>query len=252
MLQADTPLMGRGAVLIVVCVLLLGGALVMGPWQRGRGETERAMESANLVAEAASRAGGPASRSGEEADGSGLPAAVSEPPPGASRSLRLGATRVELPLPDGYELAEAEEAPDDAAAAVADDACTEDYDYCVYAPTANGAESAGLTVRLRYDLESEADCVLEPLAGFEDNLPSVSGSSDHAAARFGTVARPAGDEVVTTSLRRLSYRGVCLEFVARVVTAAGERADAARQELAAIVDGVRLPDGRSGLWSGRR
>ena len=250
MLRPDTPLMGRGGVVLVVCVILLLGALVMGPWQRGRSERAGSMEAANVVAGTRERGGGPVPAGGRPA-GAGDASSPGSPAPvaGEAQSVELGAAHVVMPLPQGYGLVDGEDGPPDDAAS---DACPQVFDYCLYASAVNGAEAAGLGVRLRDDLESEANCVLEPPSGFEDNLPSVSGSRDHAAALFGTVARPSGDAVETLSLRRLAFRGDCFEFVSRVVTTGGERADAARRELDALVDRVSLPDGRSALWSGRR
>ncbi len=227
---------GRAVVVVLVGALLAAAALVTRPWQR------RDVPAT-----------GPAA--GSAVATSGTPAALEEASPAAApaaatgRWVDLPATRAKLRLPEGYAVAED---PADLSAVEAAAACPPAVDYCVYALPGSGAPAAGLGVTVRGDLASEADCALEPLPGFEANLPSVSGSSDHVAARFGTVARPAAGATVTTGLRRLHFGGVCFEFVSRVVTSGGQQPEAARGEVVAIVDGLTLPDGRSRLWTGGR
>lgn len=232
--------MGRSVVVLVMCAFLLGGAMVMDRRQRDQGGTEAgpgqgdASPGAGERAVAAELAQAPAA----------APARGAAAPPASVG--RLTVARVSVPMPSGYGLAVE---PEELAVAGAREACEGSFDYCLYAVD---DAAKGLAVNLRGDLRSDVDCALEPLPGFEGSLPGVGGTADHVTARFDAVSHETAGGVVTVALDRLRYGGVCYEFVSRVAAPDGPSADEAGRELAAIVDGVRLPDGRSGLWVGGR
>ncbi len=226
MLAPDTLGMGRGVVLLVVCALLLAGAILT----RQREPLVAAPIAAAAVSPAAAQV-------------------ESEPEAVPGRSVTLVDTRAVLRFPEGYQLAVE---PAQLEPAGAQDSCTDAFEYCIYATSPEAAAAAGMSVHVRGDLPTEADCVLEPLPGFEANLPEVGGAGDHATARFGTVASTSADATLTLGLRRLHFDGVCYEFVSRVLTEAPQEPAEARSGLNAIVDGLMLPDGRSGLWAAGR
>jgi len=221
--------MGRGVVLLVVCAILLGGAVVMGNRQSPEGDGTVALVASAWEgqAPAAERASQPRTAP-------------------AGRSVRLSDGGVVLPVPDGFQ-AVAGGVEDPAAAS----SCPSGYDYCLYDAAAGGG-AAALAVRLRDDLASDSDCALDPSPGFEGVPPRVTGTGDHVAARFGGLATASAGQVEAAGLRRLRYGGVCYELVARAVAPDGAAAEAAIRGLAALADALTLPDGRSGLWAGGR
>lgn len=225
--------MGRGVVLLIVCAVLLAAVIVTRPWEDEPAEARTAL--------------GPEARS----ELTFMPTRSVEPAPmSEGRTVTLGGTDVLLRYPEGFELA-----VDGAqlAQAQAGGACGDGFEYCIYpASRAAGVVSAGLGVSRRTDLTSEADCVLDPTAEFTGNLPQVAGGGDHAIATFGWMEGDVAQGSSATELRRLYFGGACFEFVTHVVAGSREVAAAEGSQLAAIVEGVALPDGRSGLWSSGR
>lgn len=225
--------MGRGVVLLIVCAVLLAAVIVTRPREDEPPEERSAR------------------RSPSQAELTFMPTRDPETAPvSEGRTVALGDTNVLLRYPEGFELAV------DGAQLVqaqADGACGDGFEYCVYPQSRPpGVVAAGLGVSRRTDLDSEAACVLDPNAAFADSLPTVGGGGDHATATFGWVAGEVAGGRSATELRRLYFGGACFEFVTRVVAGSPELATALGSELTAIVAGVALPDGRTGLWSSGR
>src|SRR5690606_28495454 len=178
--------MGRGVVLLVVCALLLGGAMVMGPWQPEDGEHGGGTTAIASVGAERALATDPAAPRAEDTA------------PGSVTRVSLAGSRLVMLVPPGFAVAAD---ADEVAAAGATAACPEDFDRCVYVADEGGA--AGVAVAVRADLAGAAARVLAPGPGVEAGLPGVSGSGGLVVALFGTGALPGDGEGVALGLRRL-------------------------------------------------